>query len=360
MPQIDELLKAMMREGASDLHLTATLPPMLRLHGDMLPIPEAPALDADNCWELIREIMPEKNRQQFRAELDTDFGYDLSGVGRFRVNVFCDRLGNGAVFRAIPSQVPTLEQLDTPAVIRDLCGLTKGLVVVTGPTGSGKSTTLAAMVDYINRTRSEHIITIEDPIEFVYARQRCLINQRELGSHTRSFANALRAALREDPDVVLVGEMRDLETVEIAIETAETGHVVFGTLHTNTASSTVNRIIDQFPSGRQSQIRSMLADSLRGVIAQTLCRRKTGGRVAAMEILVVNSGISSLIREGKTHQIPSAMQIGKSTGMRMFNESLLELVLNDTIEPAEAYLRAIDKPGLLKAFEGADIAFETP
>ena len=270
-----------------------------------------------------------------------------------------DRKGPGAVFRVIPSKILTAEQLGLSPHILQLCGLTKGLVLVTGPTGSGKSTTLCAMVDYINRNRDDHIITIEDPIEFVHENQKCLINQREVGTHTDSFKGALRAALREDPDIVLVGEMRDLETVAIAIETAETGHLVFGTLHTTTAASTVDRIIDQFPTDRQSQIRVMLSESLRGVISQTLCRKIGGGRIAALEVLIVTSAISNLIREGKTFQIPSMMQVGKALGMVGLNDALMELVTKKLVAPEEAYAKSVDRmsfEGLLKR-AGIDTKF---
>ncbi len=256
-----------------------------------------------------------------------------------------DRKGIGGVFRIIPSDIMTAEDLNLSKHILDLCQLSKGLVVVTGPTGSGKSTTLCAMVDYINRDREDHIITIEDPIEFTHENQKCLVNQREVHNHTSSFKDALRAALREDPDILLVGEMRDLETISIAIETAETGHLVFGTLHTTTAASTVDRIIDQFPADRQQQIRVMLSESLRGVIAQTLLPKIGGGRIAALEVLIVNPAISNLIREGKTFQIPSAMQTGKNKGMVMLNDSLIELCKKGIVEPKDAYIKAVDKPG---------------
>jgi twitching motility protein PilT len=256
-----------------------------------------------------------------------------------------DRKGMGAVFRIIPSKILTAEQLGLSKAIMDLTTLSKGLVVVTGPTGSGKSTTLCAMVDSINHKREDHIITIEDPIEFVHDNQKCLVNQREVHNHTDSFKDALRAALREDPDILLVGEMRDLETISIAIETAETGHLVFGTLHTTTAPSTVDRIIDQFPADRQQQIRVMLSESLKGVIAQTLLPKKGGGRVAALEVLIITPAISNLIREGKTFQIPSAMQTGKQHGMVMLNDSLFEHVQNGTVEPLDAYIKSVDKTG---------------
>jgi len=293
--------------------------------------------------EVLYEIAPEHNREQFERESDTDFAYEIPGLARFRVNFFLDRTGPGAVFRQIPNEILTVEQLGLPRAVLEMCQLSKGLVLVTGPTGSGKSTTLAAMIDHINRTRSEHIITIEDPIEFVHQPRRCLINQREVHWHTQSFKRALRAALREDPDIVLVGEMRDLETIEIAIETAETGHLVFGTLHTTTAPSTVDRIIDQFPADRQAQIRTMLSSSLKGVVAQTLCRKLPRGRVAAVEILVGTTAVAANIREGKTHQIVSAMQMGAKHGMRLLNDSLLELVRAGTVDAMEAYFKSVHK-----------------
>jgi twitching motility protein PilT len=257
-----------------------------------------------------------------------------------------DRKGKGAVFRVIPSKILTAEQLGLSPAVLNLCKLNKGLVVVTGPTGSGKSTTLCGMIDHINQTRNDHIITIEDPIEFVHENKLCAINQREVHNHTLSFKGALRAALREDPDIILVGEMRDLETVAIAIETAETGHLVFGTLHTSTAASTVDRVIDQFPADRQAQIRVMLSESLKGVISQTLCKKIGGGRVAALEILIVTSAVSNLIREGKTFQIQSMMQVGKAIGMVTLNDALMDLVTRKLITPEEGYLKAIDKPGM--------------
>jgi twitching motility protein PilT len=273
-----------------------------------------------------------------------------------------DRKGRGGVFRVIPSKILTSADLGLSPHILQLCHLNKGLVLVTGPTGSGKSTTLCAMVDYINQTRSEHLITIEDPIEFVHENRRCLVNQREVHTHTDSFRDALRAALREDPDILLVGEMRDLETVAIAIETAETGHLVFGTLHTTTAASTVDRVIDQFPTDRQQQIRTMLSESLRGVISQTLCKKVGGGRIAALEVLIVTGAVSNLIREGKTFQIPSIMQVGKAQGMVTLNDSLMNLVSKKIVAPEEAYAKAVDKSGfegLLKR-AGIDTKFITP
>jgi twitching motility protein PilT len=308
--------------------------------------------------DLIYDFAPERNIAELEEHWDTDFAYDLPGTARFRVNIFYDHEGIGCVLRQIPSRIPTFEELNIPEGIRSFCFLSKGLVIVTGPTGSGKSTTLAAMVDLINRTRRQHLITIEDPIEFKHRSMGCLVNQREVHVHTKSFANALRAALREDPDIVLVGEMRDLETMEIAIETAETGHLVFGTLHTNTASTTVDRIIDKFPADRQNQIRTMLADSLKGVIAQTLCKRINGGRIASAEILVVTPAVAANIREGKTHQIPSLMQTGRNVGMCTFADDLLSLVKRGVITAEEAYEKAIDKPFLQKKFDEENIKLD--
>ncbi len=344
--RMDALFVKMAEVGASDLHMSVSVPPMVRKDGKMRPLECAETvLSPEAMRGLLTSIMPERNQQEFAERSDTDFAYEIPGLARFRCNIYMDRKGMGAVFRIIPSKILTAEQLNLSKAIMDLCSLSKGLVVVTGPTGSGKSTTLCAMVDSINKTREDHIITIEDPIEFVHENQKCLVNQREVHNHTDSFKNALRAALREDPDIVLVGEMRDLETISIAIETAETGHLVFGTLHTTTAASTVDRIIDQFPADRQQQIRVMLSESLRGVIAQTLLPKKGGGRVAALEVLIVTPAISNLIREGKTFQIPSAMQTGKNLGMVMLNDALFEHVQNGTVEPRDAYVKAVDKAG---------------
>ena len=346
-PAIDRMFRHMCDMGASDLHLSSSMPPLVRKDGEMRLLHEsAPALTADVVKRLLHEITPPHNRAEFEARHDTDFAYEIAGLARFRANIFMDRHGIGAVFRVIPATIMTADQLGLSKHVLDLCHLKKGLVLVTGPTGSGKSTTLCAMIDYINRTRTEHIITIEDPIEFVHRNQRCLINQREVHTHTRSFKDALRAALREDPDVLLVGELRDLETIAIAIETAETGHLVFGTLHTTTAASTVDRVIDQFPSDRQAQIRVMLSESLRGVIAQTLCKKVGGGRVAALEVLIANGAISNLIREGKTFQINSMMQVGRASGMVTLNDALAELVRKNAITAEEALLRSVDKTGL--------------
>jgi len=348
-PPIDRLFRLMVASKASDLHLSSGMPPLVRKDGHMQPLePEAGPLGPAEVEALLEPITPSKNREEFARRHDTDFAYEISGLARFRANFFLDRKGRGAVFRVIPEEILTAEKLGLSPHILQLCHLTKGLVLVTGPTGSGKSTTLCAMIDYINRNRSDHIITIEDPIEFVHDNKGCLINQREVGTHTDGFKDALRAAMREDPDIVLVGELRDLETVAIAIETAETGHLVFGTLHTTTAASTVDRIIDQFPTDQQSQIRVMLSESLKGVIAQNLCRKIGGGRIAALEVLLINSAISNLIREAKTFQIPSMMQVGRAQGMVSLNEALMDLVTKKLVEPQEAYLKAVDKAG----FEG--------
>ncbi len=344
--KMDALFQQMADLGASDLHLSVSVPPMIRKDGKMKNLQEGEmALTAPVMRDLLNSIMPGKNQEEFSLRNDTDFAYEIPNLARFRCNVFMDRKGMGAVFRIIPTKILTAEQLGLSKAIMDLTCLSKGLVVVTGPTGSGKSTTLCAMVDSINKNREDHIITIEDPIEFTHENQKCLVNQREVHNHTDSFKDALRAALREDPDILLVGEMRDLETISIAIETAETGHLVFGTLHTTTAPSTIDRIIDQFPADRQEQIRVMLSESLKGVIAQTLLPKIGGGRVAALEILIITPAISNLIREGKTFQIPSAMQTGKTHGMVMLNDALFEHVKNGLVEPMDAYIKAVDKTG---------------
>ncbi|MHB8843243.1 MAG: type IV pilus twitching motility protein PilT [Nitrospirota bacterium] len=354
-PDINVLLRKMFQMGASDLHITANHKPMIRLHGDMQELSDQPPITPERMQALLGAIMNPHNASQFEDSHDTDFAHEIANLARFRVNVFMDRFGMGAVFRTIPMDIVTAEKLGLSKEVLDLCFLSKGLVLVTGPTGSGKSTTLCALVDYINRHRKDHIITIEDPIEFVHQKKNCLINQREVHVHTKSFANALRAALREDPDIVLVGEMRDLETIAIAIETAETGHLVFGTLHTTTAASTVDRIIDQFPADRQSQIRTMLASSLKGVISQTLCKKTGGGRLAAMEVLFVNSAVSNLIREGKIYQIPSVMQTAKGQGMVLLNEALFKYVVDRQVAPEEAYVKAIDKQGFVTMLKSKGI-----
>ncbi len=360
MAEIDKYFRLMVEHGTSDLHLCTGCKPMFRKDGSIVPLKADEELTAERAEQLLFEITPEKNLQEFKDSHDTDFAYELEGAGRYRANIFRDHKGVGGVFRLIPSEILTFEQLNLPLALKKFCQLHKGLVLVTGPTGSGKSTTLAAMIDYINKQRSDHIITIEDPIEFVHPNHRCLINQREVHTHTLGFKNALRAALREDPDIVLVGEMRDLETTHIAIETAETGHLVFGTLHTTTAISTVDRLIDQFPSGQQSQIRTMLSGALKGVVAQNLIKKKGGGRVAALEVLVVNAAVAMLIREGKTAQVMSIMQTAKKEGMTLLNEELARFVKEDVVEASEAYSKAVDKEGIIKALDAHGIKFNAP
>ncbi len=341
---IERLLLKMLEIGASDLHLGSSVAPFVRLHGVMQLLPGEQTLEPDDLLARIYEITPERNREEFERRNDTDFAHSIPGASRFRVNLFRDRHGPAIVFRAIPFEILSPEQIGLPKSVLELCYLTKGLVLVTGPTGCGKSTTLATLIDHVNQNRTDHIVTIEDPIEFVHENKKCLIHQREVHAHTDSFKDALRAALREDPDIVLVGEMRDLETIAIAVETAETGHLVFGTLHTTTAPSTVDRVIDQFPADRQEQIRTMLASSLKGVISQVLCKKTSGGgRVAAYEILICNSAVANLIREKKTFQIYSIIQTSKAQGMTTLNDSLLTLVKNKVIDFREAYVTAVNK-----------------
>ena len=360
-PKLDALLHRVVAEGASDLHLTAGHRPHWRINGDMLPISDAAVLGPEEVLDLLTPVMEARHRQEFAEGSDTDLAYAMESGNRFRVNVFRDRHGVGAVMRLIPSKILTMEQLNLPHVIQQLCDIPKGLVLVTGPTGSGKSTTLAAMIDYLNRTKKGHIITMEDPIEFVHKSQASIVNQREVGGHTKSFGRALKAALREDPNVVLVGEMRDLETIALALETANTGHLVFATLHTNTAVSAIDRIIDQFPGGQQAQIRSVLADVLRGVVAQTLVKKIGGGRLAVLEILTVTLATSNLIRENKTVQLPGIMQASKEKGMTTLNDELGKLIEAKKIDIDEALSKAIDKDGLLARFRsGITLAVEAP
>ncbi len=356
---IDELLRTQATRKASDLHLRSGERALYRVDGDIVPETGTEPFSVEFLERMLVSIMPERNRKEFEETNDTDLAYELPDVARFRVNVFRDRHGVGSVIRAIPSRVVTTEEMGITPEVQRLCDLSKGLVLVTGPTGSGKSTTLCSLIDLVNRSRKDHIITIEDPIEFVHQNKGCLITQRQVGQHTASFKNALRAALREDPDVVLVGELRDLETVSIAIETAETGHLVFGTLHTSTAPSTIDRIIDQFPADRQSQVRVMLSESLKGVISQTLCRKVGGGRVAAREILLTTPAISNLIREAKTFQIQSVMQTSRRLGMVTLTDALVELVEDGQVEAQEAYAKAVDKSMILQALKskGHDTAF---
>lgn len=343
MAQIDTLLKTLKEKGGSDLHLSPENPPLIRISGDLAPVLETP-LSHTQIQTLLKEVMSESQNKQFEKTRDIDFAYEVTALAsRFRVNIFCGRLGISAVFRLIPTTILTIEQLGLPSSILRFSQLKKGLVLVTGSTGSGKSTTLAALIDHINKTQQEHILTVEDPIEFVHKSQKSLINQREVGRHTISFATALRAALREDPDIILVGEMRDLETIELAITAAETGHLVFGTLHTSSAAKTVDRIINVFPTDQQEQIRAMLAESLKGVIAQQLLKTVDGKRVAALEILYVTHAVSNLIREGKTFQIPSVIQTGKGQGMQLMDQALQELVNKKQVTIQEAHKFALNK-----------------
>ncbi|BCB96646.1 twitching motility protein PilT [Dissulfurispira thermophila] len=343
MAKIDAFFKLMLEQGASDLHMVSGQQPVLRIRGDMERV-QYNVLDNDELRGMLYEITPEDKIKIFEETGDVDFGYEIPGMARFRANLFLQKYGIGAVFRLIPSEIMTIEQLGLPPICKKFAMLSKGLVLVTGPTGSGKSTTLAAIIDYANKNRKDHIITVEDPIEFVHKSQGCIVNHREIGTHTKSFAAALRGALREDPDIILVGEMRDLETIQLALEAAATGHLVFGTLHTTNAPKTVDRIIDVFPSHQQAQIRTTLSESLKGVIAQNLFKRvDKKGRCAALEILVCTYAVGALIRESKTHQIPSAMQTGKKYGMQTLDDAIMELLLKKWISPEDAYDKAIDK-----------------
>ena len=343
MARIDSFFKLMGEQKASDLHLSTNNPPMLRINGELVRV-DYPALRNDELKAMVYDIAPEGKIKVFEETSDIDFGYEVPGMARYRANFFQQKYGISAVFRLIPSQVLTVEELGLPPVLKKFPMLKKGLVLVTGPTGSGKSTTLAAMMDYANLHRHDHIITVEDPIEFVHRSQNCLVQHREVGVHTRSFAAALRGALREDPDILLVGEMRDHETIELALTAAATGHLVFGTLHTSSASKAVDRIIDVFPTNQQNQIRATLAESLKGVIAQNLFKRiDKPGRVAALEILVVDMAIANLVREGKTHQIPGMIQVGKKKGNQPLDDAIMEHLRHARISPEEAYDKAIDK-----------------
>lgn len=343
MAQIDQFLRVLVQQSGSDLHLSCGSAPIMRVHGSLQPFKFRELTPAD-MRALLFEILREEQQERFEASHDLDFAYDVPGVARFRGNAFQQHRGPGAVFRVIPSEIPSADDINLSEAVRGFTHLNKGLVLVTGPTGSGKSTTLAAMIDLINATRSEHVITIEDPIEFVHPNKKSLLNQREVGSHTESFSAALRAALREDPDVILIGEMRDRETISLALTAAETGHLVFGTLHTNSAHKTVDRIIDTFPGDLQTQVRSMLSESLRGVIAQQLLRKKGGrGRVAAQEILVGTAAVGNLIREGKTYQIPSVIQTGKKDGMVQMDQAIMSFLMAGDIDGEEAYAKAHEK-----------------
>lgn len=354
-----QLLRAMIERGASDLHITRGTPPQFRIDGSLVPLKMAP-LRAEDTKQLVYSVLNEDQKIKFEKQWECDFSFSVRGLSRFRGNVFMQRGAVGAAFRAIPHKIKTFDELGLPPVIAELAQLPRGLVLVTGPTGSGKSTTLAAVIDKINRETRQHIMTIEDPIEFEHQSKNCVVNQREVGADTKGFKDALKYVLRQDPDVVLVGEMRDLETIAIAIETAETGHLVFGTLHTTSAPSTVDRIIDQFPADRQAQIRTMLSESLRGVVSQMLCKKKGGGRVAAYEVLIANPAVANLIREGKTFQLKSVMQTGRNLGMQTMNDHLIELVKSDLVEPEEAYMKSNDKPQLKEALAKLNITLELP
>ncbi|MBI2571746.1 MAG: PilT/PilU family type 4a pilus ATPase [Candidatus Schekmanbacteria bacterium] len=345
-PRLDALLRRVVSEGASDLHLCAAQQPRWRIDGDLHPIEDTAVLATEEAAELLFPVMEERHLREFRETKDVDFSYASANGSRFRVNLFTDHHGASAALRLIPSQIMTLEQLGMPDILKSLCDLPKGLILVTGPTGSGKSTTLAALINHVNETRSVHIITMEDPIEFVHPSKKALVNQREVGGHAQSFARALRAALREDPDIVLVGEMRDTETMMLAMELANTGHLVFGTLHTSSAVSTVDRIIDSFPADQEDQLRTSLSDNLKGVVSQMLCKRRTGGRCAALEIMVVTRAIANLLREGKTIQIPSMMQAGKQDGQLLLNQHLATLVERKQVQYTEALGKSMDREDL--------------
>jgi twitching motility protein PilT len=342
---IAQLLAFTVKNKASDLHLSAGMPPMIRVDGDIKRI-NMPALSHKDVHSMVYDIMNDKQRKAFEEFLETDFSFEIPRLARFRVNAFNQHRGAGAVFRLIPCEVLTLEDLHAPAVFRDLCMLPRGLVLVTGPTGSGKSTTLAAMIDHCNNERPEHIITIEDPIEAVHESKRCLINQREVHRDTLGFSEALRSALREDPDIILVGELRDLETIRLALTAAETGHLVFGTLHTSSAAKTVDRIVDVFPGGEKDMVRSMLSESLRAVISQTLLKKIGGGRIAAHEIMMGTPAIRNLIREGKIAQMYSSIQTGQAVGMQTLDQCLQDLVTKGLVTKDEARLKAQNKEAL--------------
>ena len=348
---ISQLLQFSYQQDASDLHISAGEPPMIRVHGDMKKI-KMPPLTPEQTHAMVYDIMGDGQRKLFEEHSDIDFSMTLGEIARFRVNVFRQNRGVGAVFRKIPTKVLTLEELGMPTSLAEISRREKGLVLVTGPTGSGKSTTLAGMINLINEELEGHILTVEDPIEFVHKTKKCLINQREVGPHTKSFSNALRAALREDPDIILVGEMRDLETIQLALTAAETGHLVFGTLHTSSAPKTVDRIIDVFPPNQQAQVRAMFAESIQAIVTQTLCKKIGGGRVPALEILMGTTAVRNLIREGKIHQIPSVMQTSQGAGMQTLEMHLRELVEKGQITRETA----IEKTGNYDMFKEQDAA----
>ena len=341
MIDISKLLTFGVQQGASDCHISAGEPPMIRLHGDLKKLDHPPRTQ-DETHALIYDMMSDAQRKNFEEHRECDFSFDLGDIARFRVNVFVQGRGLGAVFRTIPTEILPLEKLGMPPILRQLCDREKGLILVTGPTGSGKSTTLAGMIDYLNNTFEGHILTIEDPVEFVHKSKKCLVNQRELGVHTLSFANALRAALREDPDIILVGEMRDLDTIQLALTAAETGHLVFATLHTSSAPKTIDRIIDAFPPNQQAQVRAQLSETLEAVLTQTLLKKKSGGRVAAVEIMVGTTAVRNLIREGKLHQIPGIMQASQKDGMQTMDMALIDLATRGLVTKAEAQSRSMN------------------
>ncbi|MBA4146523.1 MAG: type IV pilus twitching motility protein PilT [Verrucomicrobia bacterium] len=348
MAKIDAFFNLMLEQKASDLHMSSGNPPILRINGELQRV-DYPPLENDQLKTMLYEISPEYKIKHFEETGDVDFGYEIPGVSRFRANFFNQKYGIASVFRQIPTKVLSFDDFEKfdapmPPVLKKFCMLHRGLVVVTGPTGSGKSTTLAAMVDYANKNRKDHIITVEDPIEFVHESKNCLVNHREVGIHTKSFAAALRGALREDPDIVLVGELRDLETIELALTAASTGHLVFGTLHTQSAAKTVDRIIDVFPAEQQNKIRATLSEALKGIVAQNLFKRiDKKGRVAALEILVFTTAVANLVREGKTHQIPGMIQVGKKLGNTPLDDSIMEHIRMKRISPEEAYDKCLDK-----------------
>ena len=349
---VRKLLEFIVEKGASDLHLSSGCKPIIRLDGEIVTLAEYGIVTEDELLKQLKAIVPETALDQFRETNDVDLAYSIPGLARFRTNIFRDHRGACVVFRVIPSEILSIADLGVPKEVVQLTSLSKGLILVTGPTGSGKSTTLASLVDHVNKNHSKHIITIEDPLEFIHENKKSLVNQREIHTHTESFKKSLRAALREDPDVILVGEMRDLETIAIAVEMAVTGHLVFGTLHTATAVGTVDRIVDQFPVDQQSQIRVMLADSLIGVVSQVLCKKKGGGRIAAYEVLIVTPSVANLIRENKTFQIPSLMQTGKGLGMQLMNDALLNLVERGIVDVEDALARSVDPDDLKKTLKG--------
>ncbi|MHB8809626.1 MAG: type IV pilus twitching motility protein PilT [Desulfobulbaceae bacterium] len=357
MAQIDAFFKLMNDEGASDLHMVAGMQPVLRIRGDMERV-KFKVLGNEELKAMLYEICPEDRIKIFEETGDMDFGYEIPGLARYRCNFFQQKYGIGAVFREIPSDILTCEQLGMPKVVSKLATLPKGLVLVTGPTGSGKSTTLAGIVDECNKIRKHHILTIEDPIEFVHKSQQCVVNHREVGTHTKSFNAALRGALREDPDIILVGEMRDLETISLAMEASMTGHLVFGTLHTLNAMKTVDRVIEIFPANQQAQVRSTLADALKAVVSQTLLKRiDIKGRVAALEILICTPAVRNMIREGKTYQIPSVMQTGKKYGMQSLDDHLFELLQQRKISAEDAYINCMEKQKFVKFLKKAPADF---